>query len=215
MSDYQFPTDYQLSGSQEAPGVVTPRPFAEIPSLWLKVHQMTEDFFAQEARHTSAGNTLIYVLIYTIIAAILNAIYMVIYNASTFTELASQLGDSGGMGTTGILIASVCFTAIMGPIGYYFGVALIHLGAMVFGGKGSYSTLAYLSSLFVVPLGIVISLASLIPCAGAVVALAGACIHGYLHVPLQSHLSDGHRQSSPGLFSVPGGLLWFYLAVVA
>ena len=36
-----------------SPVDTSPRPFGEIPPLWVKVTQMTEDFFAQEAPRAS------------------------------------------------------------------------------------------------------------------------------------------------------------------
>ncbi|MCK4801885.1 MAG: hypothetical protein KAS84_07825, partial [Anaerolineales bacterium] len=52
----------------------TQRPFSEIPGLWLKLPQMTGDFFRGEMVHVSASNTLIGVLILTGVIAIFSSI---------------------------------------------------------------------------------------------------------------------------------------------
>ena len=58
MSEMQYPTDLVVSGN------ISPRPFSEIPGLWLKVTQMTEAFFAEEAPRASEGSTLVSILVY-------------------------------------------------------------------------------------------------------------------------------------------------------
>ena len=37
----------------------TPRPFREIPLLWLKIFKMDAAFFEDEIQHTSTKNTLL------------------------------------------------------------------------------------------------------------------------------------------------------------
>ena len=75
MSEEQFPT-------YESPPVDTsPRPFGEIPGLWLKVTQMTEEFMAQEASRASGTTVLISVVILAVVSAILSAISSLIWGA--------------------------------------------------------------------------------------------------------------------------------------
>ena len=45
----------QYSPYQSLPTDTSPRPFGEIPGLWLKVLEMTEEFFAQEWEKVALG----------------------------------------------------------------------------------------------------------------------------------------------------------------
>ena len=153
----------------------TQRPFSEIPGLWLKLPQMTGDFFRGELNYVSASNTLISILILTGVIAIV----------STITTLFS--GYLGGLGiqeelqgidllaiTGGLTIFQFCCALITIPVSFYLSNGMIYLGARMFGGKGDYTTQAYLNSLYYVPLLMISSLASLL---GAI-PFAGGCIIG-------------------------------------
>jgi hypothetical protein len=146
----------------------SPRPIGEIFGLWLKVFQMDEPFFAAEGPRASTGNTLIALIIYAVVAVI----FGFIQRAIGFRQLFFQryFGNSPSFNIP-ICLPLVALVAV--PLGYYIGIGLVHLAAKLFGGTGSFSTLAYLVSLFYVPLGMVITLVSLIPCLGTLVALAG------------------------------------------
>jgi len=146
----------------------SPRPIGEIFGLWLKVFQMDEPFFAAEAPRASTGNTLIALIIYAVVAVIFGFIQRAIGFRQLF--LQRYFGNSPSFNVP-ICLPLIALVAV--PLGYYIGVGLVHLAAKLFGGAGSFSTLAYLVSLFYVPLGMVITLVSLIPCLGTLLALAG------------------------------------------
>jgi hypothetical protein len=148
-------------------GTSTPRPFGEIFSLWMKVLQMDEPFFAAEAPRASNGNTLLALLIYGVVAVI----FGLVQRAIGFRQLFLQryFGNSPSFN---IPICLPLVAIVLVPLGFYIGIGLIHLSAKIFGGKGSYSTLAYLMSLFSVPLGMVSTVLSLIPCLGGLLSLA-------------------------------------------
>jgi hypothetical protein len=170
MSEMQYSTGLVTSGD------MSPRPFSEIPSLWLKVTQMTEAFFAEEAPRASQGGTLVSILVYAIVDAILTALSALIGGGlqalSQLPEFGRQpeLGATYGAGVGSVVLCSACVGLIAVPISFYLNNALNYLGARVLGGTGNFSTQAYLMSLFAVPLGMVGGLASLVPYAGACVA---------------------------------------------
>ncbi len=153
----------------------SPRPFGEIPALWLKVTQMTEDFFAQEAPRASASNTMISILIMAVVTAILSAISALIsmgIQQVMGTSVYDQ--DTFFIGMGGAVVCSLCGGLLGTVIGFYLSNGLTYLGARVFGGDGDYGTQTYLQSLFCVPIGIVTSAVMLIN----VIPIAGPCIGG-------------------------------------
>jgi hypothetical protein len=147
----------------------SPRPLGEIFGLWMKVFQMDEPFFAAEAPRASNGNTLVALLIYAVVTVIIGIIQRQIGFRSIF--LQRYLGNNPG---ANVPICLPLIAIVTVPLGYYIGIGLIHLSAKIFGGSGSFTTLAYLVSLFYVPLGIVSLVLGLIPCLGALISLAVA-----------------------------------------
>ncbi len=153
----------------------SPRPFGEIPPLWLKVVQMTEDFFAQEAPRASGSNTMISVVILAVISAIISSISALlnigvkqVMGISSFDQDALVIGIGSGV------MCSLCGGLLGTVIAFYLGNGVTYLGARVFGGDGDYGTQTYLQSLFCVPIGIVTSAVMLVN----VIPIAGPCIGG-------------------------------------
>ena len=183
-------SEMQPSTGLVTPGDTAPRPFSEIPSLWLKVTQMTEAFFAEEAPRASQGGTLVSILIYAVVDAILTALSALVGGGlqalSQLPEFGRQpeLGATYGAGLGGVVLCSACVGLIAVPLSFYLNNALNYLGARVLGGTGSFGTQAYLMSLFAVPLGIAGGLVSLVPYAGACVAILVGVYAIFLNVRL-------------------------------
>ena len=154
---------------------IAPRPFKEIPGLWLQLNQMTEEFFINEQSRTSAANTFYSVLIFAILSAIFSAISLM------FGGFLRSVGSSTEISRTdtfsiigGMTVYLFCFTIIMTPISFYFINGIMFLAALIFGGKGSYNAQSYLISLFYVPIGILghlFSLLSTIPSIGVYIGI--------------------------------------------
>jgi len=176
MAQVQYPS---FPGEPSGAG---PRPFGEIPSLWTKVTQMTEDWLAQEAPRASGSNTLVGVLIYAVAAAIFTPISTLINQGVNNAIFGSQAGDMPGISGGETLALVFCCSILIAPLAFYIINGLNYLAAVLLGGKGAYSTQAYLVSLFYVPLGLVGLLASLIPCLGALVSLAVGIYYLVLNV---------------------------------
>lgn len=172
-----------------------PRPFGEIPSLWLKVLKMDEAFFAAERLRASAGNTLLSVIIAGVVVMIISALSTYLGSFSWIMNMSGAKG-LGGMRdfSVGALLYLVCFGLIGYPIGYYLSNGLYYIGARLLGGQGGFTEQAYLFSLFSVPLGILSSLVSLIPCLGALLALGisiFSLILGYRMMKVTHNLTEG------------------------
>jgi hypothetical protein len=149
----------------------TPRPFAEIPRLWLQVGRMTETFFSQELPHADARNTIFSILVYTGLSTILSVIHSILSGIIKIIGGSTDANTPEFASTIGIAtIFLCCFVLILAPISFYLNNGILYVGALVFGGKGKFTGQAYLNSLFLVPLGLIASLAgfvSLIPEIGA------------------------------------------------
>jgi len=150
---------------------------------------MTEDFFAQEAPRASGSNALIGVVILAVISAVLAAISSLAGGGLQMAGMPAEYRETFATSMGGLLMCSLCTGLIGTVIGFYLGNGLIYLGARVLGGTGSFGPQAYLQSLFGVPLGIVISVVSLVyaipvagPCIGAMAVLALAIYSLVLNV---------------------------------
>jgi hypothetical protein len=156
---------------EQFPAQTSPRPFGEIPSLWVKVTQMTERFFAQEAPRASTSNTLIGVLILAAITMVTSTLSSLIMGGTQTALLPAEYRDAAAVTAGQNVLCSLCGGLIVTVVGFYLGNGLAYLGARVLGGSGDFGTQTYLQSLFAVPLGAVAGLVSLVPCIGFIVAL--------------------------------------------
>ena len=141
--------DIEVSPPQQEPVARTPRPFSEIPPLWLGLPHMNEHFFAGELVHASALNTVLGVAVYTLAGAAAVVIVGLLQNVLRQTQYPSAIQ------TTTLVVG--CLTLFITPLTFYLNTGMNYLGALVFGGKGKFNDQAYLASLFVVPIGLVSS----------------------------------------------------------
>ncbi len=184
MSEMQYSTGLALAGE------TSPRPFNEIPSLWLKVTQMTEAFFAEEAPRASQGGTLVSILVYAVVSAILTALAALVGGGLQALSRLPEFGqrpESGaafGAGLGGVVLCYTCVGLIAVPLSFYLSNGLNYLGARVLSGTGNFGTQAYLMSLFVVPLGLVTSLVSIVPLVGGCVSFLVGIYVIFLNVRL-------------------------------
>jgi hypothetical protein len=155
----------------------TPRPFMEIPGLWMQLGQMTESFFAKEVSRVSNANTFYGVLLFTFVSTVVSVIQSLLGGLIDPSINSPDGLQTGLMSKTGFSILYLfCFGIFLIPISFYLNNAITFLCAKIFGGKGSFSSQAYLSSLFIVPLGIISSVASLI----ILIPIVGSCIGGLI-----------------------------------
>jgi hypothetical protein len=157
------------------------RRFVEIPKLWLSIGKMNESFFSKELPHTSISNTLFSVLLLTgfsVIISILGSIIGDIIGHIT-TSTNTSTSDISRISTSTRILFLFC-GMIITPISFYLNNGITYISAHLLGGKGNYSSQAYLHSLFYVPLGVVaglIGLFSAIPTVGnCIVVLMGLVI---------------------------------------
>ena len=93
--------------------------------------------------------------------------------------MPSEYQGTFAAGVGSLVACSLCGGLFGTLLGFYLGNGVIYLGARIFGGGGDFGTQTYLQSLFVVPIGIVSSVLSLVyvvpsvgPCVGGLAMLA-------------------------------------------
>ena len=114
---------------QSTPQENTPRPFKEIPGLWLQLRNMTETFFASELPRASQSNTLYSVLISAGIASFfwfVQALAGYFIPAITNQNIPDQ---SQLAATLGSILTFPCFALIITPISFYLGNGVIFVSA--------------------------------------------------------------------------------------
>ncbi len=168
---YQEPYSQNPYGGYGGYASAGPRSFGELPSLWLKFFQMTEDFFRQELPRASAMNTFLSVLVMSLVGSIIAAVMTVIMGALQTAIIPEDMRGMVG-GLTGLSgFSAFCGGLFGGIIGFYLGNALMYISAKLFGGTGTFGGQAYLVSLISVPVGILGGFVGFIPCLGSLVGL--------------------------------------------
>jgi hypothetical protein len=151
------------------------RKFAEVIGIWPKIFQMNDDFFQKEISFTSVQNTLFSIITIsllsgfgTLLASILGMVIRSIFK----TGAGSVNGNPSTQLISTLLL--ICFSFFSVPIGFYMNIGIMQISAMCFGGKGSFSSQAYLTSLFYAPLSIISAIGGLltaIPIVGLIILL--------------------------------------------
>jgi hypothetical protein len=138
-----------IEGSPEAtrPG---PRPFLQIPHLWLKLFNMGESFFRAEIGFASGRNTVLGLICLIIIKLILSGVQSLIISTQNLDN-----GDPLRINGMSNFSSQICLNLFALPLFFLITNGVLHVSAKLFGGKGKFSTFAYLVSLFFVPLYII------------------------------------------------------------
>ncbi len=139
--------------------------FGKMISAWKNVLLSPKTTLTSEAARSdlSIMDPLIAFAIAGVFVAIAAFANQVIGSVFTF-----DLGKIGTQIVISILTLPIAFIASI--IGYAFFAGLIWAVAMVLGGKASYAKLYYVLSTFAVPISIVTSVFSIIPCIGPLVS---------------------------------------------
>lgn len=137
--------------------------FSSMFSMWRNVLLQPKEALTSEAAKSDV--TLMDGFVPYALAAVVSAV---------FYFIGSMLGLSYGFSGSGGFMA-----ALLGAIVAFVGLlvlSLVEAGilwivAMAFGGKASYAKLYYLVSTFGVPISIITSVVSLVPCVGGLISL--------------------------------------------
>jgi hypothetical protein len=148
----------------------SPRPFVEVLGLWLQVLKMDEAFFSGEGRRASRANTLYAVLILAIFGVVESLMKKVMAGPALFERITAIYPWVRFM---------PIISLILSPILFYIYTGMVHWVALPLKGTGRFTVLAYLCSLFTIPLGIASSALGFIPYAGGLIEL-GIAVYTYI-----------------------------------
>jgi hypothetical protein len=140
---------------------------------------MTEAFFAREAPRGGGRNTFLSVLVLAGVTAIFSALSALIGGglSAVLTPVEGQgAALMQGAGVVQAALTSFCGGILSSIIGFYLGNGIFYVLARIFGGQGDFTTQTYLVSLFQVPLGMILSVLSVI----SAIPFAGPCIAGLI-----------------------------------
>jgi hypothetical protein len=156
---------FQIPEVSPAPTGKSPRTFGEIPPLWLRIFQMTETWFAEEAPRASDSNTLLSLLVMGGISIVLSIVSSVInsgFQALVMPEFREFAAIGLGSSIMGAVCGGICGGLIGAFVGFYINNGLIYLCTQIFGGRGSFSTQTYLISLFTVPITVIAQVVAIV-----------------------------------------------------
>lgn len=210
-----------------------PRVNAPPSSLWEAIKQLPKQYwriltkpgagtFAEEMGKARWDVIWAQILGLSLLSALLASLVWLILIAfitSIFNAQPTAPGEPAPSSFTGLLILPIPFFAVavflFGLGGFFLGQGITYLLAKAFGGQGSFMVQAYTALLFQAPIGIAISLLSLIPFVGYFANVAG--IYSYILETFQvmavHRLSTG-KAVAVVLIPVAAGILLGILLVV-
>lgn len=174
-----FNESYGQAGPGLPPPTGSPLPLGEavrqLPSQWIRV--LTHPGAVALAEESGKASWDI-VWVQLIISAVITAIFsfLVTLEGTSFMTVPTAGSSSSNTSmllavrsvTTGISFAEI----IIVPIGFFIGMGIFFGLAKAFGGQGRFVTQSYTFLLYQVPLGIGVSILSLIPIAGSFIGFA-------------------------------------------
>ncbi len=181
----------------------SPRPFGEIPGLWLQIFQMTEDFFRREAPRASGSNTVISVLIMGVISAVISVIVSAVGGGVAAMMAPAEMRGAAVAAAGGAAIQNLVCCAMLGPfvslVLFYLSNGVLYVLARIFGGQGDFGQQAYLQSLYGAPIGVVttvLSILSVIPVGEFIWGLASLVVGAYSFVLTVRMLKVVHNMTT-------------------
>jgi hypothetical protein len=110
----------------------TPKPFTEIPGLWLRLGGMTETFFSQELPRASVRNTLLSMLVLSGLSALISVVIVLLSTTALGTaNTTNPLETVLGIGVISIVL--FCVQLIVPPLSFYLNNGIIYASALLFG----------------------------------------------------------------------------------
>jgi hypothetical protein len=176
---------------------------------WLKATTSPSEITYEELRQkpdARLSTALIWMVIYGAIAAVIGLISSIMFAGAANSavaqlmaqpeldpELRAQIELFANSGMLGGLGAANIGSIVWVPIGFLIGTGILHLIARLFGGQGEFGRFAYLNAAFQAPLGILVTLLSLIPFVGCITPIISIyqIVLAYFAVKVEHQLTSG------------------------
>jgi hypothetical protein len=165
-------SEVQMPLSDIVPPEMSPRPFLEVTDLWLKIHKMNEVFFAREAGRASSSATCLSILILSVVNSMLSVLASVLqigFDTSWLPPEYSDIASALAAPSVGCMLCAGFFAVLAG---FYLNNVLVYVGARLLGGRGDFTTQAYVQSLYWVPIALLSGVSALVPWVGYLLVLA-------------------------------------------
>ncbi|NIO44678.1 MAG: hypothetical protein GTN36_03955 [Candidatus Aenigmarchaeota archaeon] len=132
-------------------------------NLWIDSLTKPIPTFKKEKKNATLGEGALHIAVAGLISGFISGIYQMFFGAAFASYLSPFASAFAG---PMIFLASLILTPIMAVIGWLILSGILYIFAMLFGGKGSYTTQSYLYAIYYAPLSIISSILVLIPIAG-------------------------------------------------
>ena len=143
-------------------------------NTWVNTITKPKETFAAEKGNASMGKAAVNYIIAGVISGVIAFLATLIGLSQTGSATTTAIG--AGLGALGIIVSP-----IVTLIGAFIGVGIIWIFAKILGGKGTYTQLFFLVSLFAIPMA-VIGLVIVIPAVGSILGLLVGLYTLYLWV---------------------------------
>ena len=178
-------------------------------NTWVNTITKPKETFAAEKGNASMGKAAVNYIIAGVISGVIAFLATLIGLSQTGSATTTAIG--AGLGALGIIVSP-----IVTLIGAFIGVGIIWIFAKILGGKGTYTQLFFLVSLFAIPMA-VIGLVIVIPAVGSILGLLVGLYTLYLWVmAVQSsqELSTGRAVAAVLIPIILIGIIIAILAVI-
>ncbi len=153
-------------------------------NVWINAFLKPKETFASEKANASLGKGVLYILIGSLIYGIITLI----------GQLITGIISSDALGMISGLIGAVIITPLIILILDLIFVGVYFVIAKIFGGKGSYTSILYLDSLYTIPQLALMGIFALVPIVGGILnllLLAYSIYLFYLVIKESQELSSG------------------------
>jgi len=167
---------YGQAGPGFPPPTGSPLPLGEavrqLPSQWIRVlTHPGASALAEESGKASWDIVWVQLIISAVISAIFS--FLVTLEGSSFMNVPTTGSNASLLTAYRSVLTGASFASIITvPLFFFIGMGIFFGLAKAFGGQGRFVTQSYTFLLYGVPLGIVVSVLSLIPIAGSFIAIA-------------------------------------------
>ncbi|UCG94956.1 MAG: YIP1 family protein [archaeon] len=162
-------------------------------NLWKEVLLNPKETFKKQEKNADLGKATVHLVIAGLIAGFIGGLAA----AAGLTATGGMAGLGPGITGAGLgiiaFVGSLIITPIVSVVGWLVGSAILYVFALIFQGKGNYTTQSYLLGLYWAPLIIITAILGIIPFIGGILNFLVALYGLYL---LTMALKQAHKVST-------------------
>jgi len=163
-------------------------------NLWIDSLTKPVATFKKERKNANLSQGALHIAVAGIVTGFLSGLYQMLFFSPAVGSIFPMA--SGFAGVAGFLMTLI-LTPIFSVIAWLIISGILYILALIFGGKGSYTTQSYLYAIYSAPLSIVTTIIALIPFYGMFLSIIPALYGLYL---LTMALKEAHKYSTVRAF---------------